>query len=74
MEQRRELKKDPITRQLIDEEIGDDEFFTVQVKLEGTNTGQWYDAASCGGRGAAIGSASAGKCMINLGLTQRTRV
>ena len=30
---RREMKKDAITRQVIDEEVGEDEFFTVQVKL-----------------------------------------
>ena len=35
---RKEMKKDAITRQVINEEPGEDEFFTVQVKIKDTKT------------------------------------
>ena len=38
VEQRREMRKDAITRQLMEQEAGEDQFFCVQVKIEGTQT------------------------------------
>ena len=35
---RREMMKDAITRQVIDEEVGEDDFFTVQVQIKDTRT------------------------------------
>lgn len=35
---RKAMKKDAITRQLLDEEPGNDEFFSVQVRMQGSKT------------------------------------
>ena len=38
VERRKEMKKDAITRQVMDEEAGEDEFFQVQIRVQGTKT------------------------------------
>ena len=38
IEIRKEARKDAITRQVMEEEAGEDQFFTVKVKLQGKKT------------------------------------